>query len=227
MDCEYGSFFVSYRTCLTWIVAVYLFIALYTKMLPPPSHTAIGKVKEKFRFLNRLGLKNKDFTIISDNCWGGLVYKHFAMPYRSPLVNLFLFPPCYIKLLEDFENNLNLELRFIDGSDSRYAEQMQARNSLGIYPIGVLGEDIELHFLHYPSEADARLKWHKRKNRINFDNIMFKFSGRDVPSPELIRQFDELPLKNKVCFSNTSYPYKSVIKITDFKIKKFLNSLSK
>jgi uncharacterized protein (DUF1919 family) len=108
-------------------------------MLPPPSRTAAGGFKEKFRFLNRFGLYNKDFTIISDNCWGGLVYKHFAMPYRSPFVNLFLFPPCYIKLLEDFENNTNSELRFIDGLDSKYAEQLQKRNSFNTYPIGILG----------------------------------------------------------------------------------------
>lgn len=194
-------------------------------MLNPPSHTPLGKFKEKFYFLNRIGLRNKDFTIISDNCWGGLVYKHFAMEYGSPFANLFLFPPCYLELLQDFEKNVNLELHFIDPSASKYAETMKERNSLGTYPVGVLGESIELHLLHYRSEADAKLKWYKRRARINFDNIMFKFSDRDKPSPDFIKQFDALSLRNKVCFSDTPYPYKSVVKITDFQLKKFLNNL--
>lgn len=196
-------------------------------MLKPPAKNIFGKVREKFNFLNRIGLENREFTIISDNCWGGLVYKHFAMEYRSPFANLFLFPPCYLRLLQNFEESMNQELRFIEPSASKYAEIMRQRKSLDTYPVGVLIESIELHFLHYREEEDIRFKWDKRKERINFLNIMFKFSDRDNPSPELIRQFDELPFKNKVCFSEKPYPYKSVVKMADFQLKEFLNNLQR
>lgn len=33
-------------------------------------------------------LKNKDFVIISDNCWGGAVYQWYDRPYNSPFVGL-------------------------------------------------------------------------------------------------------------------------------------------
>jgi len=179
---------------------------------------------DKFNFLNRIGLKNRDFTIISDNCWGGSVYQHFAMQYRTPFVGLFLFPPCYVKLLQDFQKHMTSELRFKDPLLSRYREKSEETGSPGS-PLGVLGDDIEIHFLHYRSEDEARQKWDKRKRRINYDNILFKFCDRLEPSPGLIRQFDQLPFSNKLCFTIRPYPYGSVMALADLKIKKYLNCM--
>ena len=33
------------------------------------------KIKKIIGNVNRIGLKNRDFTIISNNCWGGFVYQ--------------------------------------------------------------------------------------------------------------------------------------------------------
>lgn len=43
--------------------------------------------------INKIGLKNKCFTIISNNCWGGFVYQKFNLQYRTPFVGLFIFAP--------------------------------------------------------------------------------------------------------------------------------------
>lgn len=59
-------------------------------------------------------LTNKDFTIISNNCWGAFVYQKFNLQYNTPFVGLFLFAPDYIKLLKNFENMINNKLTFID-----------------------------------------------------------------------------------------------------------------
>ena len=34
-------------------------------------------------------LKNTDFTIISNNCWGGMVYESYDLPKESPTVGMF------------------------------------------------------------------------------------------------------------------------------------------
>jgi uncharacterized protein (DUF1919 family) len=75
-------------------------------------------IKRKFRkiFQNQLNvkdirlLKDKNFVIISDNCWGGEVYQWFKRPYNSPFIGLFLNGPCYIKLLSNFDYYMNQEL---------------------------------------------------------------------------------------------------------------------
>lgn len=179
---------------------------------------------EKFNFLNRIGLKNRDFTIISDNCWAGFVYQHFAMRYRTPFIGVFLFPDCYLKMLKDFHQHMSSELRFIDPLKSKYREKIEKTDSFG-YPIGVIGDDVEIHFLHYRREYEARQRWETRKQRINYDNILFKFCDRLEPSPDLIRQFDELPYRHKLCFTIRPHPYRSVMALADLKIKKYLNAM--
>ena len=53
-------------------------------------------------------LKNKDFVIISDNCWGGAVYQWYDRPYNSPFVGLGIYGECYIKLLSNFDYYMNI-----------------------------------------------------------------------------------------------------------------------
>ena len=56
-----------------------------------------------------------------------------------------------------------------------------------IYPIGKLGNDVEIHFLHYKSETEAQEKWNRRLKRMNFNNILFKFSDNDMSNLKLIK----------------------------------------
>jgi uncharacterized protein (DUF1919 family) len=55
-----------------------------------------------------------------------------------------------MKLLRDFDRYMQMELDFI--KTSKYPD---AYNN---HPIGVLG-DIEIHFQHYKSIAEAKEKW--------------------------------------------------------------------
>ena len=40
-------------------------------------------------------LQNTNFSIISNNCWGGYVYQEQNLPYQSPFVGLFLYAKDY------------------------------------------------------------------------------------------------------------------------------------
>ena len=76
-----------------------------------------------------------------------------------------------------------------------------------VYPLGHLG-DIDIHFLHYSSIEEARTKWEKRKKRINWDNLYFKFDNKDSASEEILSKMDNLPYSNKLILVNR--PYKNL-----------------
>lgn len=176
-------------------------------------------------FIRRIGLRNRDFTIVSDNCWGGYVYRHFGLRYRSPFVGLFLFPPCYIELLERFDESLASELEFIDAGASKYPQVREARDVSGAYPIGTLTGGVEIHFLHYRSADEARAKWLERMRRINRDNVLFKMSDRLGPAPDLLRRFDALPFRNKLFIAANRHPIRCAISSRDLDLKALLNGM--
>ena len=168
--------------------------------------------------MRRRGLVNRDFTIISNNCWGGFIYQRFNLPYRTPFIGLFVPAPCFIKLLEDFENNMQKEMRFISIQDSPYYAKINGSGR--VYPIGVLGDDIEIHFLHYKTDEEARATWNRRKTRINLHNLLIKFAEMDCCTPDLITRFEALPFKHKICFTAQDYPNcKSALRLPSKYIK--------
>lgn len=139
------------------------------------------------------------------------MYRYFGLEYKSPFIDLFLFPDCYLKLLENFEFFMCSSLNFIDIQDSKYYLHLLKINKVN-HPVGLLGKDIEIHFLHYASPKDALKKWNRRKARINYDNLLIKFSEEVFCTPSLIRRFDQLPFKYKFCFCVNNYKYDSTIK---------------
>lgn len=168
------------------------------------------------RKLHRIGLKNRNFTIVSNNCWGGYVYQEFGLRYNTPFIGLFIYAEDYIKLLKNFRYYMNQELKFIDISKSKYIRDVKSRKDRrDDYPVGIL-EDIELHFLHYNSEIEAKNKWNRRKKRINYSNILFKFSDNDLCCRQYVEEFSKLKYKNKICFVAQNYELNSVIQLKEF-----------
>lgn len=152
-------------------------------------------------------LGNKNLVIISNNCWGGSLYRWYNKPYNSPFVGLFLYGSCYLKLLSNFKYYMQKELKFIESS--KYPDRPKT------YPIGLLG-DIEVHFTHYKTDEESKTKWDIRTERMfkeeNFDNYFFKICDRERVTKEMILMFHKLPFKNKVSFSLENYPELSNVK---------------
>lgn len=144
---------------------------------------------------DRKRLKNKDFTIISDNCWGGRVYQELGLPYLTPFIGLFVFSSDYIKLLQNLEYYMTRELSFT--KDSKYGKFT--------YPVGII-DDIEIHFLHYLNENEALEKWNRRRERINWNNIFIKMNDSDLCTPDLINDFNSLNFRHKIFFSSKNIP---------------------
>lgn len=190
--------------------------------------TLVGKIK--FRLIEKVDQKifskvrnkkinNKDFTIISNNCFAGWVYRIFNLEYLTPTVGLFIMPDDYLKFIENLEYYLSLEMKFISSDNSKHSKYLSEKvKKFGKYPIGLL-EDVEIHFLHYENEKEALEKWNRRKKRININKIIFKFNDQNGCKREHIEKFTNMKFKNKICFvSNEEYKnIKGTIFIKEFK----------
>lgn len=171
--------------------------------------------------ISRLRIKQKDFTIISNNCWGTFIYKKFDLSYQSPFVNLLIFADDYIQLLEKFSPEILNNIHFIKHEESKHKKELKTREYYEMsYPVGVIGDNIEIHFLHYTQENDAKEKWQERIKRINYNKLLFKFSDSEICNDSLIERFDRLSFKNKICFTAKPFPkLKSVVYLDYFQDK--------
>jgi uncharacterized protein (DUF1919 family) len=141
-------------------------------------------------------LMGRSFVIVSNNCWGYELYDSVGSPYLTPFVGLFLFPECYISLLESgFAANLE-KIRFTNSS-RYYRDQTR-------YPVGVLDGGQEIHFLHERSADEAAGKWHRRVQRMKQalldprSKILFKFCDREGCTDSHLSRFHGLPFPNKI-----------------------------
>ena len=149
----------------------------------------------------RSRLRNKQFSIVSNDCWGGVIYERLQMQYTTPFVGLMIMAPDYIRLLRELPRLLFSRLSFTE--HSRYPDQERDRTLgiVGLYPIGLLDENVELHFLHCGSQRDAYESWQRRLARLDLDNLWVKFDGsKDYATRQCRLDYEALPFSNKVMF---------------------------
>lgn len=128
-------------------------------------------------------------TIISDDCFGALIYNHLNLPFNSPFI-LFQIPKDYLKFLNDFDYYINQPFKLL--RETNVYES--------ITPIASLGEgerQIEIQCFHYNSFKQAKEAWEKRISRINYDNLFVKMTLTDISQ---VSCFERIPFKNKVGF---------------------------
>lgn len=170
------------------------------------------RVKARYLRLFKDKLEVKDFTVISNNCWGGILYKDLNLPYGTPFVNMFMFADCYIKLVKNLDSYLASELHISDVS--RYF------TGPSFYPIGHLN-DIEIHFIHYTFKDSVVEFWNRRIKRINREKIFFVLSERDGCKPHHVREFQSLK-NNKIAITRYHYSGKNVYRIFPFQSRTVL-----
>lgn len=159
---------------------------------------------------NRKRLKNRDFSLLCNNCNGGTVSHDLGLQFRSPTVNLFFYGDHFFRFCENFDHYIAQPL--VPCENPRHKPDID-------YPVCNLG-DLELHFLHYSSFAQAKEKWDARTARLNRENIFVMWTFFDGTSEEMLARFDKLPFKNKVAFTERAFPqYKSAFYIRGFEEK--------
>ncbi len=156
---------------------------------------ASGRVKK---------LNNPNFTILSNNCWGGHVYRYFGLPYQSPTIGVYFFAEDYLRFVKNYTYYLKLPLKFIPLEESVHREALKDRNEINV-PIGKL-DDIEIIFLHYKTQDEAFEKWTRRVSRINWNNIFIKNSAQNGCTEEMVDEFDNIESSSKLIFVGKKLP---------------------
>lgn len=110
-------------------------------------------------------LKSSRVSIISNNCWGGIVYHSLGLECLSPFKNLFLEDEDYIRLLSNLRGYLSMPLKFLGFGTDIHSKKK--------YPIMGLG-DISVHCNHEDAPKDALEKWNRRLKKINYDNLFIE-----------------------------------------------------
>lgn len=162
----------------------------------------------------RMGGVNFDFTIISNNCWAGSVYRWFHLPYMTPTAGLYFFADDYLKFLKELEHNCSIEVKQIPLENSKYRDKLIAKGQQYV-PIGLIG-DVEVVFLHYPTFDEAKEKWERRCRRICWDRLIIKNTEMNGCTPEMIAEFDSLPFDRKFIFTTRDYGIESQVVFKEY-----------
>lgn len=147
-----------------------------------------GKIKHQKRDAiikkEKQRLRAEDFSVISQNCIGGVFYHDMGKKFLSPTVDLFFKEPDFIKFVSNLKYYLNLEL------DMRWEEE---------YPVGKLS-DIDIYFMHYSSCKEAKEAWERRKKRVEFEKILVIATDRNGFTHDMYEQWKKIPY-SKVLFT--------------------------
>ena len=152
-----------------------------------------------FADIRRNKLNNTDFSIISNNCWGGHVYRRYGLLYSSPTIGMYFYSEEYIKLLRNLDRNLFLPFSVVNANESKYYQDLLRKGQKNVF-IGKLGNEIELVLLHYHSKEEAEEKWARRLARVNLNNLIVKMSEMNMCSEKHLLEFDEMNYRKKVLF---------------------------
>lgn len=196
--------------------------------------------------VRRIGLKNKSFSIICNNCWAGHYYDNYNLKYLTPTIGLVIPPKSYIKLINNLNYYLNLELKEVKANSLSCYEMLKRKDEKALLRkvddliCGKL-DDVEIIFLHYDSFSSAARKWAKRKKRINYNNLIYKFNDQNELDELDFIAFDKFEAKNKLFFTsnkkykdyNFSYYDKKYSNLgyilddlhTSFNFKKYVNNI--
>lgn len=147
--------------------------------------------------LDRLELKNEDFSIISNHCMGGFIYHDLGKQFLSPTINLRIVPPDFVEFLK--------HLNYYIGQEIIKDNEMKCN-----YPVGKIKKFdgtgyIHIYFVHYKSFDDAVKKWYSRAQRINWDNLIVMMTAREGCEYSVLHDFEQLPYDYKVCYTLKPY----------------------
>mgnify|MGYP001031992952 FL=1 len=136
-------------------------------------------LKAKWKKLTGLiFLRNKEITIISNNCIGGALYHDYKLQFNSPFINVNISMEHYLQICRNLQEYMQAELQQVD-----VTEEIQdyfyrnLGNGKVTFPVGKLvlptGEKVMIFFQHYETFAQSKEAWNRRKERIDYNNLFF------------------------------------------------------
>lgn len=156
-------------------------------------------LEHKYNKKLRKKLNNKNITIISNNCIGGVIYHNLGLRFDSPTINTLIKGEDYLVFCAHLKDYLNAEL-------------IKHHDKQCNYPVGILKAkrhslpSVRIDFVHYKTFKEAKEKWEQRKTRINFNNIFYIWEFYDeLYDNKIIEKLDELEI-NKMILLHRNLP---------------------
>ena len=152
-----------------------------------------NKVCRKLRNQHyRSRIKNKDFTLIAQNCVGGVIYSQLGMEFSSPTINMFIEDENFLKLVQNLEYYMSVEPHPVNDAFQDPVEPSVVYPKIGI-------DDIELCCLHYKNCADAIAAWNRRRKRVNLNNVFVIGNSWNMhENYDLVRQLSACKYKTVI-----------------------------
>lgn len=149
--------------------------------------TRLASARERLarRYLDRR-LSRKDFTVVSDDCWGGQVYSVLGLKCHSPFIGMGVRPQEYIPFLEHMRDPGALDVLDVSTRADGHYHLLKTRHAT-------------LHGMHYDSAAHFHHTYERRLKTILWDRLFIKVDfGKKDYTQEHIARWNELRLPNSV-----------------------------
>ena len=160
------------------------------------------RLKKGVALFLRIPLKNKEFSILSNNCWGGVVYDRYALPYRTPTIGLWIPPEDYIKLLKNPKFYFNSEIKQINYRESHVADLLIERKKSGRYDFHlddlIIGRvvDVDIVFIHYKT-FDDYIKKSAIPSLLGISSDKYRLITQNSITEEKTQKYSETPLEKR------------------------------
>ncbi len=157
-----------------------------------------GRKRAPRELEERARLKNKDFSLFSSSCLGGVVCSDLGVRFNSPTVNVFIRFDHFLKMMENLPYYMSLT-------------PVKTNREGHIYPVLLL-DDVKIYCVHYHSTKRAIEKWVTRAKRVNYSDIRILLAGFPWAYPEMVERFEKLPYKKLIITDYEEAPDKPYVK---------------
>ena len=155
----------------------------------------------------RLRVRDKNVTLITQNCIGGVLYSMVGQEFLSPTINMFIEDENFVKLVENLPHYLSIDPI---PKDENYTDPI---NPSIHYP-KIRIDDIELCCLHYKNCDEAIEAWNRRKQRVNLDKIVVIGNSWNMHEDEtLISRLCNNKKHKTICFTFKKYDIEGCIRL--------------
>ena len=151
-----------------------------------------GKKRNEINKKARERLINKDFSVFSSSCIGGVVCSDMGVRFNSPTVNVFIPFTDFLKMMENLPYYMSLTPK-------------KAPREGHLYPVITVG-DVKVYCVHYHTYKSAIDKWVARAKRVNYDDVRIILGGLPWGNEELMARFEALPYKKLIVTSYDKAP---------------------
>lgn len=152
-----------------------------------------------FDFDRYVSIINKNISIVSDDCWGGVLYHSLGLEFKTPFINFGVDHDGYVELVNNLKYYLSMPLTIDNKIHSNYM-------------IGNLKKMVNFYFNHDVSESEIIKKWNRRVERFNFENYLVKMT---LNNDEDIERFKKISVK-KVGFYHKKIYLENIIYLEDW-----------